>query len=555
MLRSSGILAAVLLAACSSNGFADASKMDGGFMKAMQKAGGKQQSKNLRQARFYKSLLSKAKYVEGDRKLEEGEEDMYGFDITSYSLKYNGCSTIKTFSDEMAQAEGDTVLAAKRFVVFRLCPTNYCSDSSSNGCKKNYGEYVVSMEEYLESMLEFKEQENEEYCRFCEECVEAYEWAHYEDDFQYRDGADNYGQNDDGAADADANGDDAAAAEDQNDDVFNDDAAAGRRRKLEDQEQEQDQQEDQQEDQDNEQQQDCDYYEQCVGYEDVCELEDQQNQNQNNGQQEQEEKVDLREFVECMAIENDDDNGVQYYIGPHCSSDGFTITLGVYSDEFCSVYVGNKVSVADVLGYSIDDDTSALTPTTCTSCLAGSNFWDEVEEQGDDAAQQEDEVTEICEALYDAGAKCHKNLNVDQSNYYSDQQIANQDNVCNFIEAVLSGQYNEDGEIKVVSKSYHSFAFKASDWKNPEMYKNDMLYLEETAAKVTPGRIFLLIVTAGATLAMSIWGCVLANQLKSKNIDWKPRRGKLGESTDIYRQTSGIMSKRSTGSTKLTPLV
>ena len=186
MLRSSGILAVVLLASCRSDGLVNATKMDAGFMKAMKKNAGKN-SKNLRQKDFYKNLMSKAKFVEGDRKLDEGEEDVYGFDITSYSLKYNGCSTIKSFSDEMAQDGADNVLKAERFVVFRLCPSNYCSDNNSNGCKKNYGEYVLSMDQYLESMLEWKERDNEEYCRFCEECVEAYEYAHYEDDFQYRD--------------------------------------------------------------------------------------------------------------------------------------------------------------------------------------------------------------------------------------------------------------------------------------------------------------------------------------------------------------------------------
>lgn len=69
-------------------------------------------------------------------------------------------------------------------------------------------------------------------------------------------------------------------------------------------------------------------------------------------------------FSACTQI----DEGL--YIGPHCNSDGFTITLGVYSDQYCDKYIGNEVSLYDVLGYDIADDFDFF-PQECVTCEEG----------------------------------------------------------------------------------------------------------------------------------------------------------------------------------------
>jgi len=95
-----------------------------------------------------------------------------GFDITSYSLKYTQCATVQSYSDELAADEySDTVLAAQRFALFRLCPAETCSDYSNNGCASNYGEYIVSLDQFLLAMLEYQESRVAGYCEYCQGCA------------------------------------------------------------------------------------------------------------------------------------------------------------------------------------------------------------------------------------------------------------------------------------------------------------------------------------------------------------------------------------------------
>jgi hypothetical protein len=100
------------------------------------------------------------------------DEEGFGFDITSYSVKYTQCATVLTYSDELAEDENsDTVLAAERFALFRLCPKDQCSSFSGNGCGRNYGEYLVSLDQFLTSMLEYQETRVSGYCQYCQKCA------------------------------------------------------------------------------------------------------------------------------------------------------------------------------------------------------------------------------------------------------------------------------------------------------------------------------------------------------------------------------------------------
>jgi hypothetical protein len=123
------------------------------------------------------------------RKLNEDED----IDLTAYSLKFEKCQFVKSYSQDLAEAGSDTVLATQRFVLFRLCPTGSCSS-----CNSNYGEYMVDMEDYLGYTVDYRQEEQEEMCNACDE------QCYYE------------------AAEEEAAGDDAAAA--------GDDAGGGGRR-------------------------------------------------------------------------------------------------------------------------------------------------------------------------------------------------------------------------------------------------------------------------------------------------------------------------------------
>ena len=111
----------------------------------------------------------------------------FGFDVADYSLKYAGCSAVATWSDELAEQGGqDTVVNSQKFVVFRLCPTDSCSDSRTFGCSNNYGEYILDMADYLQFLKEYKAEQLERYCEYCEECVQA------EEEWQQQQQQDNY---------------------------------------------------------------------------------------------------------------------------------------------------------------------------------------------------------------------------------------------------------------------------------------------------------------------------------------------------------------------------
>ena len=100
------------------------------------------------------------------------DEYSLGFDITNYAIKYTQCATVQSYSDTLAEDEStDTVLAAQRFALFRLCPADTCSDSSANGCAANYGEYIVSLDQFLLAMLEYQESRVAGYCEYCQGCA------------------------------------------------------------------------------------------------------------------------------------------------------------------------------------------------------------------------------------------------------------------------------------------------------------------------------------------------------------------------------------------------
>lgn len=100
------------------------------------------------------------------------DQQEVGFDITNYAVKYTSCATVQTYSDDLALDETiDTVLAAKRFAMFRLCPVNQCSSYSSNGCGSNYGEYLVALDQFLLAMLEYQESRVAGYCDYCQTCA------------------------------------------------------------------------------------------------------------------------------------------------------------------------------------------------------------------------------------------------------------------------------------------------------------------------------------------------------------------------------------------------
>eukprot|EP00986_Skeletonema_menzelii_P004289 scaffold1454_cov141-Skeletonema_menzelii.AAC.6 len=122
---------------------------------------------NNAQSKRISRLLSSATPLHHHRQLD-GSDNYYNsnsVDISKYSLRFEKCSTVKQYNLNSNYQDSDTVLSSKRFVIFRLCP-----DHSCGSCDENYGEYLIDMESYLDVMLQYKYEEQTEYCTACETC-------------------------------------------------------------------------------------------------------------------------------------------------------------------------------------------------------------------------------------------------------------------------------------------------------------------------------------------------------------------------------------------------
>ena len=269
---------------------------------------------------------------------------------------------------------------------------------------------------------------------------------------------------------------------------------------------------------------------------------------------------DYSGYFQCSAVQ--DSNGNEYYVGPQCSSDGRSINITVFSDQYC-YYPNNGVSAAYVTGVTFQDDAFAeYFPTDCTSCgesvsitgcflflmpeivvllhlrrclplLLQSDPW----EQANDDADQ-DKVNAMCENLYYYSGKCNQNYKYHDKGSYGGyrrgnkglEQVMTDSLVCSFIENVLSG-YTETGEIDT-----------RKGWFTK---KNSLMYSE---AKVTTGQVFGLCIAIVACISLAGYSCFLHRAIMKK-APWRPNRsGVAALAGQISRVNSGIILGRSRSS-------
>lgn len=446
------------------------------FMNAMRDAS-IQKDQSDRKRQFKKNLLQIATPVGSSslrRKLEDGQyyaaaaDDYFdngdeavvdygdfGFDMSSYSLKYAGCSAITTFSDEMAADNSDvsTIFSSMNYVIFRLCPTESCSASSTYGCTGDYGEYMVPMSQWLEIMTEYREEEFERYCEFCENCM-AQERR---------------------LEDAAAAGDDAAEEEVEGDHA-------------------------------------CQYYNACSTYEDVC------NQRRLD---------DVSDYFECTKVQY---NGNYYYAGPHCSHDKTTIIIGLYEDQYCSKYINKyKASAYSALGFE-DHAMANYYKEDCIACKESNLPYQVVD--GD--AEDDDEVTEMCENLYFASAKCNRNIaGASSASYLSNEQQDNSQATCSYIKSIVSGHYDEGGYIYVDGGSYRSDN------------KNNKYQSEETYAAVTGDQVLGILGLSTLFILLWLWSCCLRASLSTRAFKGPAQDPHAARAGYLSRSNSGIVMGRS----------
>jgi hypothetical protein len=67
------------------------------------------------------------------------------------------------WNDE-ANEENDVRVLTKRLVRFRLCPSNSCSSSKTDGCSNGYGSYVVDLNTFMNAYFEVTRKATENEC-------------------------------------------------------------------------------------------------------------------------------------------------------------------------------------------------------------------------------------------------------------------------------------------------------------------------------------------------------------------------------------------------------
>lgn len=557
-------------------------------------------SNSKKGASLRKKIMEKAKPQEGGRKLEDSSsyvyngqksngynkdaddyfaangdwENEFGFDVTQYSLSYHRCAAVTQYDDEIAAQEDTTdVFATKQFAVFRFCPESTCMGAFAidyeaewqarqqqqngqaqdegkysnrygeddpncerynangecakwnylgargTGCSSNYGEYMIELKDYLDLMLEFQGERFETYCEYCEECM----WEVYQQWLK----------------------------------------KGGHRKLSYDEFKESEEVQRELGGNVNGGQQDGYFYNACPEYDTCAEYKNTCNGDVNGG---------LANYFECTEVESA--NGRVAYIGPHCAEDGFTVTLGVYSDEGCNNYIGNGVNIANFIGEDLDleeDDLKSYYNSmngqldllefsneddVCIPCRKGDMPYEDSDYEPQTDDQQwvqinygETEITDICESLYMASARCDKHFRSynarTQRAKYADayaEAVAQEDLSCDFIDSVIMGNYNEMGLLNL--KDYQ--IDDSPEWLQKNIYSQQYgHYITE----VTPLQIFGLIASIAACAILAVYSTSLHRSV-SKRGPWRPRRGvnstaPSGQAEDVTRQNSGIVLGRS----------
>ena len=369
------------------------------------------QSVNSAKARYTAALLKNA------RRLNDNAE--YNVDISSYAVKFEKCMSTEAYDDDLAADEdSSTVLALKRFVIFRLCPDTSCST-----CDSNYGEYMVDLDSYLEATVQWAQQNQQEMCNACNECaVEAddADAAEGEDadaaegeDAEAAEGEDAEGEDAEAAEGEEAEGEDAEGEDAEGENAEGEDAEGGRRKLAT---------------------ADCS----------TCAQECEAIANMEaNGY------VDATSFLECQLIyDPDDDAKTALYAGPVCSS-STKIEIGIFTDEGC--YTADaSLSIADYVADGVQLSYGLLESVYSGSCISCAN---EEEDDGNDQAN------EMCQALYEDAAKCEVTHGMN-SGFYDAEGYENQVNqetlVCDFIDAVTYGSFSSPDDIYIYGRTDRS---------------------------------------------------------------------------------------------------
>lgn len=324
-----------------------------------------------------KSSITKIESIKADSELgmnllskarrveENGEVDFTW--VANFSIKFQGCHHVSQWNDE-ADGDEDVRIETKRLIRFRLCPSDMCAVDSAGGCSADYGDYIIDMNTFLGTYYQAVENYQMYKCEYTAQMLCDCE-------------------------DGDDKGDD-----------FNAEL--------------------------------CEY--DCYVTNDMADICADRNPYEDDQQQQEGEEFALADYVECKQanIQNNQNRRkldqqqeeVEYFIGPYCAEQGGAIFLGLFTDDSCSNFAdeeGGAAVYSALAGSSLPYATESIISLDCISCKEPEEF----NQDGNDA-EDEDQVIEMCEQIYDMAGKCEEGL---QATGYVAQ--AN-NNACNYIAGI-----------------------------------------------------------------------------------------------------------------------
>ena len=195
--------------------------------------------------------------------------------------------------------------------------------------------------------------------------------------------------------------------------------------------------------------------------------------------------VDATKFLKCSLVQTGS-SGENYYAGPVCSSGGDAVTIGIFTDEYCSVQDTTK-NVQDFIKTQ-SGDTAQLAYSfmkltylkTCLSCAE-----DGVEGLHDLKADQRDadNVKGFCESIYDNAAKCETphGFALAKAAPYG-ETAAQEREVCNFID-----------QIHLNDHSSHPKEFIADDLSAEEAFAEEEVLDVQSLIMIIVGAILVFL--------------------------------------------------------------
>jgi F0F1-type ATP synthase assembly protein I len=177
---------------------------------------------------------------------------------------------------------------------------------------------------------------------------------------------------------------------------------------------------------------------------------------------------------------------------------------------------------------------------------------DVLDDDGKDVDYSSGQVSELCQNLYMASARCDMHYRSWNNKAKQSKQYAQVMNLqCDFIDSVVAGNFDELGFVKLDQENI----------TNPTglsglIQKTFSLATSPNAppSVVTPLQIFGLCASVFACCILGLWAAALHKGKSVAVTGWRPKRRNIGSAREITRQDSGIMMGRSEdGSTYQAP--